>query len=73
MNLALASVSNHSVQVERSQNHEGLELRGAPLLAATFAWQKERDVCAHVRGTTDDDPARFVLSVTATSFPEGRQ
>ena len=68
MNLAIASVANHAVQVDRTQNHEGRELRGAPLLVATCALQKDRYVCAHVRGTTDDGRARFMLSVTATSF-----
>ena len=73
MNLALASVSNNAGQLDRPQNPEGRQLRAAPLLAATCARQHDRYGCAHVRGTTDDARARFVLSVTATSFSGGGQ
>ena len=59
MNLARASVSYNTVQVERTQQHEGRELRGAPLLTGTCARQKDRYVPAHVRVTPDDDRARF--------------
>ena len=73
MNLALASVSPNAVQLARTQNPEMRELRVAPLLASSCARQKARYECTHVRGTTDDARARFVLCVTGTSFPGGGQ
>ena len=69
MNLALAFVSDNAIQVDRTQNHEGRELRGAPWMAGSCARQKDRYASAHVRGKTDDDRARVVHSVTATWFP----
>ena len=73
LNLALASVSTHAVQLARTQNPEMRELRVATLIAATFARQKARYVCTHVRWTTDDARARVVLCVTGTSFAGGGQ
>ena len=70
-NLALASVSYNAVQVERTQQHEGHELRGAALLTAPCARQKYPYVSAHVRRTPDDDRARVMLCVPATWFPGG--
>ena len=40
MNFALASVSSHAVQVERTQEHVGPELRGGPLLTVPCARQR---------------------------------
>ena len=59
MNVAHASVSYIAVKVDRTQKHQGREMRGAPLLIATCARQKDRYVRAHVRVTHDDDPARL--------------
>ena len=73
LNLALASVSTNAAQVDLTQNPEVRELRVAPILAATCGRQKARNECTHVRVTTDDARARFVLCVTGTSFAGGGQ
>ena len=44
---------------------------GAPLLSASCARLKVRYLRPHARVTSDDDWARFVICVTATSITGG--
>ena len=67
----LGSVSSIAVQVDRREEHEGRDVRVAPLLTGPSSRQMCHYVSAHVRWTIDDDRSGFLLCVTATSFPGG--